>query len=67
MSDDVGQQGIEARPGARLGKRHGIVDFLLDPRCESFDGFAADYDLLGTRYILRDASNADVPHESRRS
>jgi hypothetical protein len=38
--------------------------FAFGSRSEAFAGFAADYDLLGTRYILRDlrdASGADVP------
>jgi hypothetical protein len=35
--------------------------FAFTSRSEVFAGFAADYDLLGTRYVLRDASNADVP------
>jgi hypothetical protein len=38
-----------------------IGHFAFGSRSEAFAGFAADYDLLGTRYILRDASNADVP------
>jgi hypothetical protein len=38
-----------------------LARYAFTARSEIFAGFAADYDLLGTRYILRDAMGADVP------